>query len=136
MVKVVSMGRGGTGKTSFVAMATKYLVEIGETPLLLVDADPDQNLSEMVGVDVEKTISEILSDFMDEGGSLSGSSPLERLEPRILESLHEGQFFDLLTIGAKWREGCYCLPNDLLKSIIPIFQATIETSCKSKILEI
>lgn len=29
----VSMGSGGTGKTSFVALMTKYLVEAGERPL-------------------------------------------------------------------------------------------------------
>ncbi|MGQ9539200.1 MAG: cellulose synthase operon protein YhjQ/BcsQ [Candidatus Bathycorpusculaceae bacterium] len=49
---LVTMGRGGTGKTSFVALMTKYFVEIGESPLLLVDADPDQNLGEMVDVDL------------------------------------------------------------------------------------
>lgn len=119
MKKIVVMGRGGTGKTSFVALMTKYLIEIGETPILLVDADPDQNLSDMVDVNINKTISDVLYEFIDEGGSLTGASPLERLEPKVLEKLYEGEFFDLVVIGAKWREGCYCLPNNLLKKIIP-----------------
>jgi CO dehydrogenase maturation factor len=119
MNSIVSMGRGGTGKTSFIALLTKYFIELEETPLLLIDADPDQNLAEMVGVNSYKTISEALYEFLDEGGSLTGTSPLERIEPKILESLYEGESFDLLAIGTKWKEGCYCLPNDLLKKILP-----------------
>ena len=119
MKSIVSMGRGGTGKTSFIALLTKYFIEIGEIPLFLVDADPDQNLAEMVGADLGKTISEILYEFLEDGGSLTEASPLERLEPRVLESLYEEQFFDLMAIGTKWKEGCYCLPNDLLKKIFP-----------------
>ena len=53
MKTFVTMGRGGTGKTTFVALMAKYLIDKGMTPLLLVDADPDQNLAEMVGVDLE-----------------------------------------------------------------------------------
>jgi len=113
------MGRGGTGKTSTVALMTKYLIEIREIPTLLIDADPDQNLSDVVGVKIDKTISDVLYEFMDDGGSVTGASPLERLEPKILEILNEGEFFDLIGIGAKWREGCYCMPNNLLKKIIP-----------------
>lgn len=125
MKRIVTMGRGGTGKTSFVALMTKYFIEVGETPLLLIDADSDQNLGEMVGVDLievrKKTISEILHDILGEGGSLTGIAPQERIESKILEScLYEGGFFDLMAIGTKWREGCYCLPNDALKKIIPI----------------
>jgi len=60
---IVSMGRGGTGKTSFAALVTKYFIEIEETPIFLIDADPDQNLAEAVGIDLEeegiKTISEV-----------------------------------------------------------------------------
>lgn len=34
---LVTMGRGGTGKTSFVALTAKYFIENGETLLLLMD---------------------------------------------------------------------------------------------------
>ncbi|MCJ7614672.1 cobalamin biosynthesis protein, partial [Candidatus Bathyarchaeota archaeon] len=33
---------------------TKYFIEKGETPILLIDADPDQNLSEMLGLDLKE----------------------------------------------------------------------------------
>jgi CO dehydrogenase maturation factor len=49
MKTLVTMGRGGTGKTSLVAVMAKYFIEKARTPILLVDVDPDQNLAEMVG---------------------------------------------------------------------------------------
>lgn len=124
--KIVSMGRGGVGKTSFVALMTRYFIEAGETPLLLIDADPDQNLAEMVlGLTLmeagKNTISEILYDILDQGGSLTGIAPKDRIEGKIWGSgLYEGEAFDMMAIGTKWREGCYCLPNDVLKKLIPI----------------
>lgn len=119
---IVSMGRGGTGKTSFVALMTKVFVESGETPLLLVDADPDQNLNEIVGVDLTRvdTISELYCDLKEEGGTLTGITPRERMEGKIWEKgLYEGISFDMLPLGTKWTEGCYCMPNAALKAVIP-----------------
>jgi CO dehydrogenase maturation factor len=121
---IVTMGRGGTGKTSFVALMAKYLIEKKATPLLLVDADPDQNLAEMVGVDLEaagkKTIAELLSDtFIARGGTTVGIAPSSRIESRIWEQgLYEGEQFDLLSVGTKWVEGCYCLPDAALKNAL------------------
>jgi len=121
MKKIVTMGRGGSGKTSFVALMTKYLIEIGEEPLLLVDVDPDQNLGEMVGVDLreegKETISELLIEtFLEEGGTTVGIPPSERIESKIWASgLYEGNFFDLIAVGTKFLEGCYCLPDAALK---------------------
>ncbi len=117
------MGRGGTGKTSFVALMAKYFVEMQKTPLLLVDADPDQNLHELVGVNLQnvKTISELYCELLEEGGTLTGMTPRERVEAKIWEhGLYEGDAFDLLTLGTKWTAGCYCMPNAALKAVIPI----------------
>lgn len=121
---LVTMGRGGTGKTSFVALVTKYLVEVGEAPLLLVDADPDQNLGEMVGVDLheegKKSISELLVEtFLEEGGTTVGVPPKERIESRLwAHGMYEGEYFDFIALGTKWVEGCYCLPNAALKGAL------------------
>jgi CO dehydrogenase maturation factor len=124
MKTIVTMGRGGTGKTSFVAMMAKYLVGKGAAPVLLVDADPDQNLAEMVGVDLEaagkKTIAELLSaTFIEQGGTTIGIAPSKRIENRLWEQgLYEGGNFDLLAVGTKWVEGCYCLPDAALKNAL------------------
>jgi len=121
MKRIVTMGRGGTGKTSFVALMAKHFIEIGETPLLLVDVDPDQNLGEMVGVDLKeerkKTISELLIEtFLEKGGTTVGIPPSERIEGEIWSrGLYEGTSFDMIAVGTKFIEGCYCLPDASLK---------------------
>jgi CO dehydrogenase maturation factor len=124
MKTLVTIGRGGTGKSSFTALMAKCFVEVGQTPLLLVDADPDQNLAEMVGVDLKEggksTIAELLvSTFIEKGGTTVGVPPSERIESRIWEKgLFESGNFDFLSVGTKWVEGCYCMPNAALKGAL------------------
>jgi len=48
--KIVCTGRGGTGKTTFVALAALCL----DSHPLLIDADSDQNLADMLGINLEK----------------------------------------------------------------------------------
>ncbi|MBS7651632.1 MAG: AAA family ATPase [Candidatus Bathyarchaeia archaeon] len=121
---LVVMGRGGTGKTSFTALLTKYLIEKGDTPLLLVDSDPDQNLGEMVGVDLlehgKRSISDLLIEtFKVEGGTFVGMPPSERIESKIWsDGMYEGDYFDFIAVGTKWLEGCYCLPDAALKGAL------------------
>ena len=102
----------------------KYFIEKGETPLLLIDADPDQNLSEMIGVDLKeegrKTVSELLVEtFLEGGGTTVGVPPSKRIESKLWEvGLYEGEHFDFMAIGTKFIEGCYCLPNTALKNAL------------------
>ena len=124
MKTIVTIGRGGTGKSSFVALVAKSFVEAGYSPLLLVDADPDQNLAEMVGIDLreagKKTISELLvNTFIEQGGTTVGVAPTERIESKIWSNgLFESPNFDFLAVGTKWVEGCYCMPNSALKGAL------------------
>ena len=124
MKTLVTIGRGGTGKSSFTALMAKCLIEAGQAPLLLVDADPDQNLAEMLGVDLKEagksTIAELLvSTFIEQGGTTVGVPPSERIEGRIWENgLYESKNFDFLAVGTKWVEGCYCMPNAALKGAL------------------
>lgn len=125
--KIVSTGRGGVGKTSLVALMAKYFIEDKDdkTPILVVDADPDENFAEMVGIDLEsegiKTISCLLAEMLEEGGTTVGIAPRERIGGKIFgEGLYEGDAFDIMAIGTKWMEGCYCMPNAALKSALDI----------------
>jgi CO dehydrogenase maturation factor len=124
MKTLVTIGRGGTGKSSFTALMTKYFVETNQTPLLLVDADPDQNLAEMLGVDMKEegksSIADLLvSTFIERGGTTIGVPPTERIESKIWEKgLFESDQFDFLSVGTKWVEGCYCMPNAALKGAL------------------
>src|SRR3989304_2780425 len=124
MKTLVTIGRGGTGKSSFTALMAKCFLEAGKTPLVLGDADPDQNLAEMVGVDLteagKSTIAELLvSTFIEGGGTTVGVPPAERIESKIwANGLFESDNFDFLAVGTKWVEGCYCMPNSALKGAL------------------
>lgn len=124
MKRTVTMGRGGSGKTSFVSLMAKYFIEANDTPILLIDVDPDQNLGEMIGVDLKeegkKTISELLiGTFLEKGGTTVGVPPSERIEGKIWEeALYESASFDLIAVGTKFIEGCYCLPDAALKKAL------------------
>ncbi len=124
MKTLVTIGRGGTGKSSFTALMAKCFIESNQAPLLLVDADPDQNLGEMIGVDLKEsgksTIADlIVSTFIEGGGTTVGIPPTQRIESRIWENgLYEGKNFDFMAVGNKWVEGCYCMPNSALKGAL------------------
>jgi CO dehydrogenase maturation factor len=124
MKTLVTVGRGGTGKSSFTALMAKSLIDAGQSPILLVDADPDQNLGEMLGVDLKEagksTIADlIVSTFIEQGGTTVGVPPTQRIESRIWENgLYESKNFDFLAVGTKWVEGCYCMPNSALKGAL------------------
>jgi len=93
---------------------------------LLIDIDGDQNLADMLGVDLEKekvrTILDVLFD-LQKGKAYEElkSMPMPYKIEYLLRSdcVYESEKFDLISLGVKWTSGCYCLPNDLLKGIIP-----------------
>jgi CO dehydrogenase maturation factor len=124
MKTLVTVGRGGTGKSSFTALMAKSFIEAGISPILLVDADPDQNLGEMIGIDLKEvgksTIADlIVSTFIKGGGTTVGVPPSQRIEARIWEQgLYESKNFDFMAVGTKWVEGCYCMPNSALKGAL------------------
>ena len=66
----------------FTALTAKAFIEAGKSPLLLVDADPDQNLAEMLGVDLKAqgkaTMAELIVDtFIQKGGTTVGIPPAQ-----------------------------------------------------------
>jgi CO dehydrogenase maturation factor len=123
---IVVTGRGGTGKSTFTTLMTRYFGEIGLTPILLVDSDPDESLSEMLGINIseenKKSIAEVLSEILEERKMATrvGMSATDKIEPYLFqETLYEGKsFFDFIGVGTKWIEGCYCLPDHSLGQII------------------
>jgi len=131
---IVITGRGGTGKSSFTTLLSRYLGEKGAQPLLLVDSDPDESLAEMIGIDLEshnkRSIAEVLSEIIEERkmATMSGMTPTDKIEPFIWqESLYEGRdFFDFIGIGTKWIAGCYCMPDRSLGQIMNMWGKNYE----------
>lgn len=125
-VKIVVTGRGGAGKSTFAALITRCLGEMGYGHLLVVDSDPDGSLGEMLGINLEeegkKTISEILYEVLEKRllAKVIGVTASEKLEPLLFkEALYEGDsFFDFVAVGVKWSEGCYCVPDRALSEVM------------------
>jgi len=120
--RIVSTGRGGTGKTTFTVLAAKFLAG----PVLLIDIDPDQSLADMLGIDLEKegisTVLDVLYAIQKKEGheELSHMPLPEKIQYLFsTECIYESEGFDLVSLGVKWTEGCYCAPNNLIKAIIP-----------------
>ena len=52
-------GKGGTGKTSLTGLLIDILLKEKKKPILVVDADANANINEVLGVEVESTIGQI-----------------------------------------------------------------------------
>lgn len=129
---ILATGRGGTGKSTFVALLSRYL----KPSLLLLDIDPDQSLGTMLGVELGsasvtteadrkvpvKTLSDLTSDIEDEDAftELAGSPATVKI-PWLLQwyTQYQSDRFDLISVGPKWTEGDYRSANFLFEFIIP-----------------
>ncbi|MEW6181783.1 MAG: AAA family ATPase [Bacillota bacterium] len=112
-------GKGGTGKTTFVALAIRRLLEKGGRPILAVDADANANLSQALGVEAPDSIADIMRAVSEDRESIpSGMTKDRYVAYRIHQSLAEGKDVDLLVMGGPEGQGCYCYVNNLLRGYI------------------
>ncbi len=118
MVVIAVTGKGGTGKTAVAALLVRYISE-RTSKVLAVDADPDSNLPDALGVEVERTLGDVRELFQVSRDSLHDKSSW--LEGKIFETIHEFENFDLLVMGRPEGEGCYCFVNNLLRGILKKF---------------
>lgn len=118
MNKVFALaGKGGVGKTTIGGMLVRYLVEeVKKGPVLAVDADPNSNLNETLGVAVRSTIGQAREDLKKDVPT--GMSKDNWVEYRVQEAVIEAKGFDLLVMGRPEGPGCYCAANSLAKKYI------------------
>ena len=119
MIIAVS-GKGGTGKTLVSSLLIKSLTSTGKD-ILAIDADPDSNLPEALGVDVHKTVGDVREELKEDtakGRIPTGMNKWDILDYKILESIIETPSFDLLVMGRPEGSGCYCAVNNMLRRII------------------
>jgi CO dehydrogenase maturation factor len=119
---VVSVsGKGGVGKTTITALIVRLLSDSRQGSLLVIDANPDSNLPDVLGVPYTKTVGMSATQMKKqvERGELPPEvTKRDLLEAKVFEVLEESQSFDLLVMGRTEGEGCYCLVNNLLTHII------------------
>ncbi len=111
--RIAISGKGGTGKTTIAALLVTTLIESGETPILAVDADPNANLHEALGVAMAETLGGMREDAFTR--SIPPGMPRkEYIILRFHQVLVESKGFDLVAMGRPEGLGCYCFANSLL----------------------
>ena len=110
-------GKGGTGKTTLAALIIQALRVPG--PVLAVDADPNCNLGEALGLKVERTIGQLRDEVLEQISELPPGVPKDQLlELGLHQCLVEDQGLDLLSMGHGEGPRCYCMVNHVLRRVI------------------
>lgn len=116
MAKQIAVaGKGGTGKTSITSLLIRYLIEHQKSPILAVDADPNANLNEALGVELGETISDVIAQTKNPKGLPAGMTQETFIEYKLRAALVETKDVDLLVMGGPDGPGCYCFPNNILR---------------------
>jgi len=112
-------GKGGSGKTSIAGLIIRYLSRNGRGPILAVDADPNANLGESLGLEIGQTIGSIIASFNEEKIKIpQGMTKEAYLEFKLNRAIVESKGLDLVTMGRGEGPECYCYPNLLLRKFI------------------
>src|SRR5512147_490964 len=106
-------GKGGTGKTTVSSLLIRSFIAMGEAPVLAVDADPNANLHEALGVAVHETLGSMREEAFTRHIP-PGMNRHDYVRYRFRQSLVESEGFDLVAMGRPEGTGCYCFANDLL----------------------
>ncbi len=112
-------GKGGVGKTTICGMLIDRMVRDKKGPILVVDADANSNLNEVLGVEVETTLGALREEMAQaelKGTIPPGVSKQDYAELKFSEALAEQDDFDMLVMGRTQGKGCYCYVNGVLKS--------------------
>jgi CO dehydrogenase maturation factor len=89
------------------------------TPVFAVDADPNANLNEALGFEIEnETVSDLIAKTKDLKGIPDNMSQETYIEYKLNSSLSEGKDVDLLVMGGPDGPGCYCFPNNILRKYL------------------
>jgi len=111
-------GKGGSGKTSLASLVIRYLVKKEAGPILAVDADPNANLGESLGLDIGQTVGSIIASFNDEKINIPpGMTKEAYLDVKLNEAIVETKGLDLVTMGRGEGPECYCYPNTILRKL-------------------
>lgn len=109
-------GKGGTGKTTLAGLIIRVLVERELGSVLAVDADPNANLNELLGFEIQGTIGELEAEVLEGDGEIPPGMTKKRwMEYNLQQILAEGKGKDLLVMGRGEGPSCYCAVNNILR---------------------
>ena len=107
-------GKGGSGKTTLVAIMAKILAKDG-LRLLAVDADPPISLTYALGANPKKTVGDLRTRLIEDPREKRRIGDKHIREVVVDEVLINLNGLDLLILGQAEGPGCYCSINELLK---------------------
>ncbi|UCC20729.1 MAG: AAA family ATPase [Promethearchaeota archaeon] len=127
MKKIISFsGKGGVGKSTLLVLMLKYLLDkFKDVDILVIDADPDANIGDIIGKEIhfKETIGGKMAEFKQKIQKRLIPLDVSKdqiVESEVFDSLIETDQFDILEMGRSEGEGCYCSINNYLKRIIDI----------------
>ena len=112
-------GKGGVGKTTTCGMLIDLLCKKNKGPVLVVDADANSNLNEVLGVEVETSLGAIREEMAQaemKGTIPAGMTKADYAEFKFNSAIIEEDDFDMLVMGRTQGKGCYCYVNGVLKT--------------------
>jgi CO dehydrogenase maturation factor len=115
-------GKGVVGKTTLTGLLVGWLTRIkGESPVLVVDADANSNLNEVLGVEALTTLGDLrevieTADMAVDSPIPASMSKADYLEGNFARALIEEDDYDMLVMGRTQGAGCYCFVNGLLQA--------------------
>ena len=112
-------GKGGVGKTTTCGMLIDYLCKKKNGPVLVVDADANSNLNEVLGVEVETSLGAIREEMAQaelRGTIPAGMTKADYADFKFNSAIVEEDDFDMLVMGRTQGKGCYCYVNGVLKT--------------------
>ncbi|MEK7847442.1 MAG: AAA family ATPase [Chloroflexota bacterium] len=110
-------GKGGVGKTAVSALLVRHLSRRGG--VLAIDADPDSNLPQALGVNAETTVGEAREAILNAPArSRVAADKASALRQALAERVEETYDFDLIVMGRSEGPGCYCAVNSILREVI------------------
>ena len=118
-INIAVAGKGGTGKTSVTSLVIRYLLKNNLGTVLAVDADPNSNLAENLGLEVRQTVGRILNEFQGDKLNIPpGMTKEAYLEYQLNVAITESKGLDLITMGRGEGPECYCYPNVVIRKLI------------------
>ena len=118
-INIAVAGKGGSGKTSVSSLVIRYLIKKNQGSILAVDADPNSNLAESLGLEVRQTVGRILNEFQGEKLNIpAGMTKEAYLEYQLNVAITESKGLDLITMGRGEGPECYCYPNVVIRKLI------------------
>jgi len=135
MKKIISFsGKGGVGKSTLLVLMLKYLLEKEKKlDILVIDADPDANIGDIIGKEIKfkETIGgkmTVLKNKIQKRQIPLDVSKDQIIESEVFSALLEMDDFDILEMGRSEGEGCYCSVNNTLKRVIDILSKNYDVT--------